>query len=252
MTITTVCNLYTNTEYENLLNEIELETNLQEGFNVWKTRTKEIYRYISWKQTDNVIVDLVQEYCYGGFNGLRVANMFFYIQGGEIMATNLLNYVMGIPPQFSAITYTIHDLDQKIESYITDLKEYLLISEPPLQICQISGLQCSLDSKEDLSIVVSNYVDINSAIHSHVISNLHPTCQEMQQWNSAYNIVCANSELACLNHIHTNYLSNAYTCINVNNTYLSALDNNKLQFCSSSTVLIQYNDSNKTLKFIRL
>lgn len=137
---TLACNMYTNYEYSVLLNEIELSYNLVQRFNIWKSRMIELYRFITWKQTNNIIVDLVQDYSYDGFDGIRVANMFFYIQGGEIMARNLPNFVNGIPPQFSITTYSIYELDQRVEQYIVDLKDYLLIAEPPLQICQISGL----------------------------------------------------------------------------------------------------------------
>ena len=53
---TLACNMYTDHEYSVLLNEIELGYNLVQRFNIWKSRTIELYRFITWKQTNNIIL----------------------------------------------------------------------------------------------------------------------------------------------------------------------------------------------------
>ena len=81
---------------------------------------------------------------------------------------------------------------------------------------------------------------------------MHPTTCEICSWDNSYDKTSASCDLALKNHTHCEYISDAYTYVNVCSQTIYSYNTSKLSFCSSPTILIEYDDLSKTLKFTRI
>lgn len=245
------CDFFTNREYTFLTSSDKNTKFLNQSFNIWKDRMIELYRFVEWDQNNDIKTPLVEDYTYLGRNGVRIANYLFYQYGGEIPTMLLPNFAIGIPPQLTTTYYDVDTLDRKVTTFIEDMQEYLVIAEPPLQISQICGLTEQLNLKEEVETVVSSYVDINTAVTSHIESNIHPCSGELQVWESKYDKSLAEVELSCKSHQHSEYIENSYIKINIGSSSINATDFISLNFCDTPTVSIEYDNVNGILRFIR-
>lgn len=176
--------------------------NFQTDFNAWVDILVDRYKSTEYKQSNDVYINLVDYETYDSYNGVRVANIFFYRIGTTIYERELPQYIKMITLAEVASYTSLENLDTRVTAIIESLFDYIRINDTTsIYISDVCGLQNALDQKAD-------------------INHVHTACQVNVMIDDIYvyiDTVCSNMDASLTTYCQSTdiKIENALDCFNL-------------------------------------